>query len=194
MTREQFLSVTATIVFHGLLLLGLSAWRINVPGGASRQSLSHDGVLPESEKQPAKPTTVETSKGSPVADQPASKPSAEREESAPDRETGLSQETLEGNGFVVTSSYSWSDGSKRKKLAGILPKPPDNATSSGSVTLDVVVAPNGTAKSLKAVQPSRTGFEKEAVRQVRRWRFEVIPRSRPQRDQHCTVTFLLRKG
>lgn len=206
MKREQLLGLISTIVLHGILILGLAAWKIDVKQSAA-QGETASGSQPSNTGQRTSVSKTDTigsvsgslpgvdsptSEGMPKAAEPPSTSTAKAAK-APSEPTPPTESQRVGS-FVVTSSYSWSDGSKRKKVSGALPKPSDNVSASGNVTLDVVVSPNGTVKSMKAVPSTRTGFEREAVRQVRRWRFEVLPRSQAQRDQNCVVTFLLRKG
>jgi TonB family protein len=51
------------------------------------------------------------------------------------------------------------------------------------------VAPNGTVKSVKPAQKANARLEEAAMRELRRWRFEPLSRTLPQREQKCVVTF-----
>ncbi len=92
-------------------------------------------------------------------------------------------------GKALFGSVQWTGGGKRKKVSGDLPRYPAGANVQAQVRIEAVVAPNGTVKSVKPVQKANARLEEAAMRELRRWRFEPLPRTLPQREQKCVVTF-----
>jgi TonB family protein len=191
MRSERILAAAGSLSFHGLCIAGFFYWNTGLP------------VSEASASDPA-PTFVEPTRvSSPTAETvtPAA-PSPDTASSADSAVHAIAPRVLlklpknpaggEENGQIVEGSYSWPDGEKRKKVSGPMPRPL-NAGRSQAVKLDLAVSPNGTVHSIKVVEPAGTGFEREAARVLRRWRFEVLPRAKPQRDQRCVVTLRIKQ-
>lgn len=92
-------------------------------------------------------------------------------------------------GQGVSVSMQWSDGGTRKKLSGDLPTYPEGVNVEAQIRIAAVVQPDGSVKSLQPVQKAHTKLEEAAMAQVRFWTFEPLPRSLPQLDQTCMITF-----
>jgi TonB family protein len=90
-------------------------------------------------------------------------------------------------GSTALSSWQWTNGGKRKKISGALPAYPAGVTATAQIKMEVMVAPNGHVRSVRPAQRGNTHFEEAASRELRKWRFEPLPRSFPQRDQRCLV-------
>lgn len=86
-------------------------------------------------------------------------------------------------------SVQWIGGGKRRKVSGALPRYPAGVNVAAQIKLEAVVAPDGTVRSVRPAQKGNARLEEAAMRELRRWRFEPLPRSIPQRDQRCVVTF-----
>ena len=102
--------------------------------------------------------------------------------------SGLGKEGS-GVGKAVAFSMEWSDGGNRLLLSGNLPRYPDGVNVEAQIKLESVVLPGGGVKSLKPVQKGNTQLEEAAMNEVRHWMFEPLPKSTPQRDQSCVITF-----
>jgi TonB family protein len=113
------------------------------------------------------------------------------------RATGRSASgSLDGVGTVASDigkalfgSVQWIGGGKRKKVSGDLPRYPAGVNVQAQIKIEAVVSPNGTVKSTKPVQKANARLEDAAMRELRRWRFEPLARTLPQREQRCVVTF-----
>jgi TonB family protein len=92
-------------------------------------------------------------------------------------------------GKALFGSVQWIGGGKRKKVSGDLPRYPAGVNVQAQIKIEAVVAPNGTVKSTKPAQKANARLEDAAMRELRRWRFEPLPRTLPQREQRCVVTF-----
>jgi len=94
-----------------------------------------------------------------------------------------------GVGKGVAFSMEWSGGGTRKLLTGSLPHYPAGVNVEAQIKLESVVLPGGGVKSVKPVQKGNTELEEAAMKEVRRWMFEPLPKSTPQREQSCVITF-----
>jgi TonB family protein len=92
----------------------------------------------------------------------------------------------------LSGDIQWIGGGKRKRISGSLPKYPAGTTVEAQIRLELVVAPNGKVRSVRAVQKANARLEEAAIREVRKWRFEPLARSVKQLDQKCRVTFNFR--
>jgi TonB family protein len=92
-------------------------------------------------------------------------------------------------GKALFGSVQWIGGGKRKKVSGDLPRYPAGVNVQAQIRIEAVVAPNGTVKSAKPAQKANARLEEAAMRELRHWRFEPLPRTLPQREQRCVVTF-----
>lgn len=92
-------------------------------------------------------------------------------------------------GKALFGSVQWIGGGKRKKVSGDPPRYPAGVNVQAQIKIEAVVSPNGTVKSTKPVQKANARLEDAAMRELRRWRFEPLPRTLPQREQRCVVTF-----
>jgi len=94
-----------------------------------------------------------------------------------------------GVGSSVSASMVWGDGGTRKKISGDLPTYPDGVNVEAQIRIEAIVTPDGSVKSLKPALKGNTRLEEAAMKAVRLWRFEPLPRSTAQRDQTCLITF-----
>jgi TonB family protein len=92
----------------------------------------------------------------------------------------------------LSGDIQWVGGGKRKRISGSLPKYPSGSTVEAQIRLEATVAPNGSVRSVRAVQKANARLEEAGIREVRKWRFEPLPRSVKQRDQKCLITFNFR--
>ena len=99
----------------------------------------------------------------------------------------------DGSGIVGSGasnfSVSWNEGGSRSKVAGSLPRTPDNLTKSVQIKIAVTVSPNGTVKKVTPLQKGDFNLENEAVKTIRTWKFEPLKSSIPQVDQTAVITF-----
>jgi len=86
----------------------------------------------------------------------------------------------------VVYSVRWSGGGIRRKVAGNVPSYPAGVTAEALVRLEVVVAGGGSVRSARVLQAGDAQCDEEALREVRQWKFEPLPRQQA-RDQKCVV-------
>jgi TonB family protein len=202
MRSEQVLAAAGALTFHGLCVTGLLFWNTGLPitpaaPVAFEANPSSSVVAPGN----APASTIQgkaddgglaasaSSSIAPVSDTASADQSARELLGVPGKNEARAETK---STTIVEGSYSWPEGEKRKKVSGSLPRPLNAGTTSEMVSLDLTVSPNGTVHAIKVLDPSGSGFEREASRVLRRWRFEVLPRSKPQRDYHCTVTLRIK--
>lgn len=88
-------------------------------------------------------------------------------------------------GFEV----AWAAGGKRGLLSGKLPEYPEGVNLEAQIKILAVVFPDGSVKSVQPSQKANTKLEEAALKEVRFWKFEPLPKTSPQIDQSCTITF-----
>lgn len=86
----------------------------------------------------------------------------------------------------VVYSVRWPGGMSRRKVVGNLPQYPPEVTSEALVRLELVVSGSGNVRSAKLLQTGNAQCDDAALREVRQWKFEALPRQ-ASRDQRCTV-------
>lgn len=93
------------------------------------------------------------------------------------------------HGSVAQGSIQWIGGGRRRKASGPLPAFPAGVTSAVQIKVEAVVAPDGRVRSVRPGQKGNAKCEDAAIRAVQRWKFDRLPRSAPQRDQRCVISF-----
>jgi outer membrane biosynthesis protein TonB len=93
------------------------------------------------------------------------------------------------NGSVTQGSIQWIGGGRRRKASGAPPAFPAGVSSDVQIKVEAVVAPDGRVRSVRPGQKGNAKCEDAAIRAVQRWKFDRLPRSVPQRDQRCVVSF-----